>query len=638
MSRFADRAQRDQIEQTEAWPPAGFPATPMALLASIAARHPDRPALSFQLLSAPDARASTLTWAALLGRVRQAAALFRSLGIGPDDTVAMVLPNCPEAVLTLLGAMTAGRVAPINPLLEPAQIAAILRLSRARVVVSLRAFPRSDIAQKVAAALAEAPDVAHLLEVDLAPHLGPPKAWLIPLLRPANRATHAAKVQGFDRALASAPAWPLPDDGADDGRIRALFHTGGTTGLPRLVGHRAKGLAYNGWLGARLLLDQSDVVLCPLPLFHVFAAYPILMSAMASGAHVVLPTPAGYRGEGVMDNFWHLIARWRATFLITVPTAIAALVQRPVNADVSSLRCAISGSAALSRDLAARFEAATGVQIAEGYGLTEATCLVSCNPVEGLRKIGSAGLPLPHTRVAILRPVEGGWQPCGVDEVGEICVRNPGVLPDGPYVEASRNDGLVVAGGYLRTGDLGRLDADGYLWITGRLKDVIIRGGHNIDPGVIEEALMTHPAVALAAAVGQPDPVTGELPCAFVELVPGADASAEAILDHATPRIPERAAIPKHLEILPEIPRTGVGKIYKPALRKRATERVLRAHLDAAGCANVRVTVREDRAAGLVAVLGLDGATADPAALAAAATAEMDRFAIPWVWEGRAGA
>jgi fatty-acyl-CoA synthase len=275
-------------------------------------------------------------------------------------------------------------------------------------------------------------------------------------------------------------------------------------------------MIYNGWLGGRLLFDETDVLICPLPLFHVFAAYPVLMSVIASGAHMVMPTPAGYRGEGVFDNFWRLIARWRVSFLITVPTAIAALMQRPVDADVSSLKTAISGSAPLPLELYTRFEKATGVQIAEGYGLTEATCLVSCNPVDGRKKVGSVGVPLPYCHVRILHTNGDGTvlKECGVDEVGEICVSNPGVFEGSTYTEVDKNRALFAEGRYLRTGDLGRIDADGYLWITGRAKDLIIRGGHNIDPAEIEEAMMRHPAVAFVGAVGQPDAFAGELPCA----------------------------------------------------------------------------------------------------------------------------
>src|SRR5690606_36943653 len=138
------------------------------------------------------------------------------------------------------------------------------------------------------------------------------------------------------------------------------------------------------------------------PLFHVFAAYPILMAVVTAGAHMVMPTPAGYRGDGVFDNFWKLVERWQATFIITVPTALSALMQRPVNADISTLKSGFSGSAPLPLELYRRFEEATGVSIVEGYGLTEATCLVSCNPVDGVKKVGSVGIPFPYTNCRIL--------------------------------------------------------------------------------------------------------------------------------------------------------------------------------------------------------------------------------------------
>ncbi len=399
--------------------------------------------------------------------------------------------------------------------------------------------------------------------------------------------------------------------------------------MPKVAQHKVSGMIYNGWLGHRLLFRETDVVMCPLPLFHVFAAYPTLMSMMASGAHVVFPTPAGYRGEGVFDNFWGLIERWKATYMITVPTALAALMQRPINADVSTLRGAFSGSAPLPIDLFNRFEKATGVQIIEGYGLTECTCLVSINPPDGTKKIGSVGLPFPYTHVRILHANGDGdvQKECAVDEVGEICVSNPGVFEGSTYTEVDKNRGLFAEGRYLRTGDLGRIDADGYLFITGRAKDLIIRGGHNIDPAEIEEALMGHEAVSLVGAIGQPDAFAGELPCAYVELVKGAEVTVEELMEYARAHIHERAAVPKYIEILPELPKTGIGKIFKPDLRKLAITRVYDAALAEAGL-TVRVTeVVEDKKRGLVAKLGrVDGV--DDAAVGAA----LGSFVRPWEW------
>jgi acyl-CoA synthetase (AMP-forming)/AMP-acid ligase II len=286
------------------------------------------------------------------------------------------------------------------------------------------------------------------------------------------------------------------------------------------------------------------------------------------------------------------------------------MMQRPVDADVSSLKIAFSGSAPLPVELFNRFEKATGVTLVEGYGLTEATCLVSCNPIGmGNKKIGSVGVPFPYTDVKILQADGDGviLKECGIDEVGEICVSNPGVYLGHTYTEAAKNSGLYAGNRYLRTGDLGRLDEDGYLWITGRAKDLIIRGGHNIDPAEIEEALAGHPAVAFAGAIGQPDAFSGELPCVYVELVDGAEVTEDELMEYAKANIHERAAIPKHITILRELPKTAVGKVFKPALRKEAIMRVYNAALAEAGAAAEVVEVVESKKLGLVARLKATG-------------------------------
>ncbi len=629
MGRFAGVADREAIEREMSYEERRLPATLYQFLSQTRDAHGARNAVSFQILSGPGTKAETWTWNQLLGRVTQAANLFRSLGIGEKDVVAYLLPNSLETAATLLGGAVAGIVNPINPLLEPEQIAAILRETKAKVLVTLKPFPKTDVPQKAAAALKLAPDVHTVLEVDLNRYLAPPKSWIVPLVRPKNPVEHRATVRDFNAECGKQPADRLTFADSAGDRVAAFFHTGGTTGMPKVAQHKYSGMVYNGWLGGRLLFDETDVLICPLPLFHVFAAYPVLMSVIAAGAHMVMPTPAGYRGEGVFDNFWKLIEQWRVTFLITVPTAIAALMQRPVDADVSSLKIAISGSAALPLELYNRFEKATGVQIAEGYGLTEATCLVSCNPVDGAKKVGSVGIPMPYTEVRILHTdAEGNiTNECGTDEVGEICISNPGVFEGSTYTEVDKNKGLFAGNRFLRTGDLGRIDADGYLWITGRAKDLIIRGGHNIDPADIEDALMGHPAVALAGAIGQPDAFAGELPCAYVELVDGAQVTPEELLAHAKAHIRERAAIPKHIEILAELPKTAVGKIFKPDLRKRAIRRVYDDALAESGLA-VRVKdVVEDKKRGLVAKLVRSGAV-DTEAL----TQKLGEFTRPWDW------
>ncbi|PWK55571.1 acyl-CoA synthetase [Roseicyclus mahoneyensis] len=627
MVRFASAEDVTQIEHDMPWPDSQPAQTIYQLLSDTRDRHGALNATSFQMFSGPTDPAETLTWTELHGRVTQAANMFRALGVKETDTVAYVLPNCTETVVTLLGGMVAGIAAPINPLMEPEQIAAILRETKARVVVTLKAFPKTDVAQKMAEAVRNAPNVQVVIEVDLLRYITGIKRFIIPFIRPKNPAGHHARVLDWATETAKHPSDRLtfPDSAGD--RVAAYFHTGGTTGMPKVAQHSYSGMIYNGWIGHTLLFTEKDNVLCPLPLFHVFACHVILMAMVASGGHVIFPTPQGYRGAGVFDNFWKLVERWQITFIITVPTAISAMMQRPVNADVSSVKTAFSGSAPLPVELFRRFEKATGVTLVEGYGLTEATCLVSCNPVDGEKKIGSVGVPFPHCDVKILKTDPHGILECETDEVGEICVANPGVRMGDTYTETDKNRDLYYHDAYLRTGDLGRIDADGYLWITGRAKDLIIRGGHNIDPAEIEEALAGHPAVAFAGAIGQPDAFAGELPCVYLELVVGAEVSQDDLMDWCREHIHERAAIPKHLEILDELPKTAVGKVFKPDLRKRAIIRIYDAALSDAGLAARVDHVAEDKKQGLVAHLKRNGPVDD-----AAVTKTLGEFTRPWVW------
>ena len=630
MAIFTTRESVRAIEAHGPWETLDVAKSIYQLLGRTKAAHGAKNAVSFQLTSGPKDRSETLSWHALHARVTQAANLFRSLGVGEKDVVAYVLPNCMETVVTLLGGAVAGIVSPINPLMEPDQIASILRETKAKVVVTLQSFPKTELAQRVAMAVSLAPNVKTVLEVDLNRYLAPPKSWIVPLVRPKNPVRHSAVVMNFNAECARQPGDKLTFKDVTTDRVAAYFHTGGTTGMPKVAQHRVSGMIYQGWAGGNLIFTPDDVVICPLPLFHVFAAYAILMSMATSGAHVVFPTPAGYRGEGVFDNFWALIERWQVTYMITVPTALAALLQRPVKANVSTLRGAISGSSPLPLELYRRFEKATGVQIIEGYGLTECTCLVACNPAEGAKKIGSVGLVLPYSQVRILQLDDAGavTRDCDVDEVGEICISNPGVTPGATYTEPDKNKGLYVEDRYLRSGDLGRIDGDGYLFITGRAKDLIIRGGHNIDPALIEEVLMGHPSVAFAGAIGQPDAHSGEVACAYVELVKDAATSVQDLMAYAAEHIHERAAVPKHIEVLAELPKTAVGKIFKPDLRRMAITRVFNAALAGAGIGAVVQAVIEDKKRGLVAQLHKSGAVDDQAV-----TTVLGAFNTPWEWE-----
>ncbi|EAQ04796.1 acyl-CoA synthase [Pseudooceanicola batsensis HTCC2597] len=629
MTSLADNLE---IQNAMPYEERDLPVTVYQMLKRTTDKFPSHNAITFQLQSGPEDKAETLTWKELHEKTCQAANLFRSLGVGEEDVVALVLPNSNETAIATVAGMVAGIVNPINPLLDPEQISAILRETQAKVVVTLKGFPKSDVAEKTAEAVKFAPNVKAVLEIDLNRYLSPPKSWIVPFIRPKTSVSHHADIKDFNAECAKQPKTLSFEDRAVD-RVCAYFHTGGTTGMPKVAQHKNSGIIYNGWIGHELLYTEEDNVICPLPLFHVFACHVIFMSMLKSGAHVVFPTPAGYRGEGVFDNFWKLCERWKITFIITVPTAISALMQRPVDADVSTVKTSFSGSAPLPLELFNRFEKATGVTIVEGYGLTEATCLVSCNPVAGEKKIGSVGIPFPYTDVKILkRGADGTVTECAADEVGEICVSNPGVNDGSTYTEEVKNKDLYHSRPdtnrlYLRTGDLGRIDKDGYIFITGRAKDLIIRGGHNIDPAEIEEALLGHEQVAFAGAIGQPDAHAGEVPCAYVELIGGATVTEDELMEYAQTHVHERAAHPKHLEIMDELPKTAVGKIFKPDLRKKAITRVYNAALADAGIPAEVVEVVDDKKTGLTAKVKKSG-DVDEMAI----NALLGKFTRPWVW------
>jgi fatty-acyl-CoA synthase len=313
---------------------------------------------------------------------------------------------------------------------------------------------------------------------------------------------------------------------------------------------------------------------------------------------VVIGTPQGYRGTDVIANFWAMVEHFRINFFSGVPTVYSSLLQQPTEGfDISSLQYALCGAAPMPVELFREFEQRVGVRILEGYGLTEGACVSSVNPPDGERKIGSIGLRLAYQdmRAVILDDSGGYLRDAAPDEVGVIAIQGPNVFAG--YLEALHNKGVwldINGQRWLNTGDLGRQDVHGYFWLTGRKKELIIRGGHNIDPKQIEEALQAHPAVALVAAVGCPDAHAGEVPVAYVQLTSGQKAERDELMDFASRHISERAAIPKRIEILEALPVTPVGKIFKPALQQREIARVVQEEAAELGLKDLSVDVVQD--------------------------------------------
>jgi fatty-acyl-CoA synthase len=610
----------DDLAAIEAVPltERGLPSTTYDLLVRAARLWPERVALSVLPDGERWQQPSERTYAELLNDVHRCANLFHELGVGRTDGVALLAPNCDELVTATLAAELAGIAAPINSGLSEDHIAELLRRSGARVLVA--AGP--DLAPGVwetARALAAEAGVDALLS--LSPTgVEPAGTELDPIdgVRFGHLAALAAK-QPSDVFVGVAPS-------ADD--LAAFFHTGGTTGTPKLAAHTHANEVSDAWMiAANGLLGADAVLLAALPLFHVNALLVTVLAPLFKGLRVIWAGPEGYRDQALFSDFWKVVERYRITTMSAVPTVYSVLAGMPVDADISSLRFAVVGASPLPPAVRDGFEYATGVRLVEGYGLTEATC-VSALSFFGHPRPGSVGQRLPYQQAKAVRvTVDGGWvdQPPG--EVGVLAISGPTVFPG--YVTDRGPGGPVLDGmgklrdGWLDTGDLARVDSDGFVHLAGRAKDLIIRGGHNIEPAVVENVLLAHPAVTAVQAVGRPDLHAGEVPVAFVTLAAGAEATPEELCAWASDRVPEQAAAPKAVTVLNTLPVTLVGKPFKPALRAEATrEAVAEALRDMPTVTGVHGVVEDGT---VVAVVGMTRG-ADETSI----TDVLNRFVLTW--------
>lgn len=609
--------------------PADLPASTYEVLRRGCGINPAAPAISFFLTPETHAKPHVVTHGTLFARVTQAANLFASLGLAPHETVAFLLPNLPETHYAIWGGEAAGVVAALNPLLEPAALVELLNASEARILVALAPFPGSDIWEKAAASVPHVPGLRHVVAVTLSHYLpgAPAEATIVDALRPDIPGSIG--LTGFADGLAGQPTDRLVS-GREiaPGDFSSMFCTGGTTGVPKLAMRRHRNEVTNCWMANAVLGElpgQSKPIFCGLPLFHVNGVMVTGLNPWSLGGHVVIGTPQGYRAPGLIHRFWEIVAHHRIARFSGVPTLYGALLAVPMDGhDVSCLEFGVCGAAPMPVALFQKFQEVTGVRILEGYGLTEGTCVSSINPPEGERRVGTIGLRLPLQKMAaLILDTDGQYvREAEPNEVGVIAISGPNVFAG--YKIESQNAGLWIDGPdgtrWMNTGDLGRRDADGYFTLTGRRKELIIRGGHNIDPGMIEEAIARHPAVQVVAAVGRPDPHAGELPVAYVQLRAGMQATEAELVAHAASAIPERAAVPKTVHILDAMPLTGVGKIFKPELKRREIADAVAHLLAEAGVPAVTVTSHDDPGAGTVVRIALASGT-EPAAARAALTA-----------------
>ena len=613
------------------------------LISLAAQRFPHREAFRYL----PDGDLATaprrITYATLLENINRAANLFSSLGVGPDDAVAILAPNMPETQYALWGAQVAGRACPINYLLQPDHIAALLKAANAKLIVALGPNDELNIwptVQKVRALYplpvlqirveghggqnagqTEEPETASDMVFQHKIGLQPASLLHSVLLNLDQYAVFDVS-HPTGRLLEAAS---IPQSASQPGdlthRICACFHTGGTTGAPKLALHTHGNEVHTSTLAPLFYgFDEHTVELNGFPLFHVAGAFVYGLALLSVGATQVLPTLSGMRNPAFVKNYWKFCEREKITALACVPTILATLINAPVDADISSVRVAYTGGSPLPSELALQFEAKLSIPVRNILGMTECAGLVAIEPAASPRVPGSVGLRLPFTQVRVVpwRDVTACLaEDCAAGETGIVVIRGPHVSPG--YSDAARNAGMfeTLSNGehWLISGDLGHIDPNekfrGYIHITGRAKDVIIRGAHNIDPGLVEEAFLAHPAVALCAVVGEPDAYAGELPVAFVTLKPGAVIDPLQLLQAVARTVYERPAVPKRVTIIDAMPMTAIGKIFKPALRLKAMEVKLAEMLEGAVPGRSVSVVADDRPGGQVAVVTVSGGELD---------------------------
>ncbi|MBV6762314.1 acyl-CoA synthetase [Rhodococcus opacus] len=595
----------------------GLPVSTYQLVARAADLWPDRTALTVLPDAAHWREPTQRTCAHLLADVHRAANVLYEVGVRRDDAVALMSSNCDELVTATLAAQLAGVAAPINPGLSREHITELLRLSGARVLVA--AGPELDArCWDTTRALVEAGavDTVFLLRPTGADESAEP-----PMLAGAEIAYLTDAADSHD---ATSFAGDLP--GAHD--LAALFHTGGTTGAPKLAAHTHANEVANAWMiAANTGLDDDSTIFAALPLFHVNALIVTVLAPLLRGQTVVWAGPLGYRDAALFGEFWSIVEHYRLAAMSAVPTVYSVLAQYPVDADISSMRFCMVGASILPTAVRNNFESNTGVRLLEGYGLTEATCASARSFTTTAARPGAVGQRLPYQTIKAVRIDESGrWTDLPAGEIGNLAVAGPTVFAG--YVVGHDTEGPVLDGlgklidGWLDTGDLGRVDADGFVYLTGRAKDLIIRGGHNIDPAGIEDALLAHPDVTGAGVVGRPDIHSGEVPVAYVTVAAGAEVSTDTLLEWATERVPEAAAAPKSVTVLDALPVTEVGKPYKLALRADAARRVAaRALSDVPGVDQIDALVENGSI--VVTISAAEGHSA-------AVENALDRYPMAW--------
>jgi long-chain acyl-CoA synthetase len=514
-------------------------------------QHPNRTALIFY--------GKKTTYGELGEQIdRFAAALIRRFRVRKGDRVGIMLPNCPQNVIATVGIQRAGAIpVQFNPMYVTREIAHQVRDAGCRIMVTLDLFwPK----------VKDVESIDWYIQTSMKDYLPFPLNYLYGLKNKAPT-IHSTEAMHFSTMMHESLRGFSPVTVEPKRDAATILYTGGTTGVSKGVisthfNAAANTVQLKEWL--QRPEDRPDTVLVVLPLFHSYGLMAALGFALATGSTCILVPKFDAK------QTLKLIQKYRPTSFPGVPTIYTALLQEPTVSkyDLKSIELCASAAAPLPLELMQQFELITGAKILEGYGLTEASPATHANPINGRRVSGSVGLPYPDTDVRIIHDVTGADLPLG--EAGEVLIRGPQIMAG--YWNKPEETATALRNGWLHTGDIGRMDQDGYLYIVDRKKDMIISGGFNVYPREIDEVLYQHPAVMEACAIGISDSYRGESIKAFVVLKPGALASEQEILAFCK----ERLAVykrPRAVAFVPDLPKSTVGKIMRRVLANQERER-----------------------------------------------------------------
>ncbi|MEQ1653324.1 MAG: long-chain fatty acid--CoA ligase [Hyphomicrobium sp.] len=544
-----------------AWDMPIIPSPLPVVLDRAAAAFAQNPAISFL--------GKTTTYATLAAQVDRVAAGLQQIGVTKGTKVGLFLPNTPTFIVYYYAILKAGgTVVNFNPLYTLEELTFQVKDSDTEIMIThdLQAlFPKLET-------LASRGVLGRIVVVPFADELPSPKRQLFKLFKKKDRANISGStvkdrvIDGAALAKTKTRLTPVAIDPLED--IAVLQYTGGTTGTPKgaMLTHAnlyANTVQIVAW--ASDLVAGKERVLGALPLFHVFAMTGVMNLGIAKGAKIIL-MPRFQLQEALQ-----LIDKEKPTMMPAVPTIFTAMLNAPniKTFDLSSLRFCISGGAPLPMEIKQKFEAISGSKVVEGYGLSEASPVLTCNPIEGRVIAGSIGPPVPQTVVS-LRDMEDPTREVPQGERGELCAKGPQVMK-GYWKRPNETDNQFV-GEFLRTGDVAVMDEFGFFQIVDRIKDLIICSGYNVYPRRIEEAIYEHPAVEEVTVIGIKDNYRGEAPKAFIKLKAGMNATAKEIIAHLEQKI-SKIELPAQIEFRDSLPKTMIGKLSKKELVAEEAQR-----------------------------------------------------------------